>query len=75
MTFRKMPVTQQITFSLGIKKDVIFKNVKNLVYKIHILDKTQKYKKDGKKVYYINSDTFNENGLMFLSLLWYNSKT
>lgn len=75
MTFRKMPVTQQITFSLGIKKDVIFKNVKSLVYKIHILDKTQKYKKDGKKVYYINSDTFNENGLMFLSLLWYNSKT
>lgn len=54
---------------------MIFKNVKSLVYKINILDKIQKYKKDGKKIDNINSDTFNENGLIFLSLLGGNSKT
>lgn len=58
-----------------VQKNVIFKNVKSLVYEVNILEELQKYLRNGKKIYSVNSYTVNENGLILLSLLGSNSKT
>lgn len=42
---------------------------------MNILEELQKYLRNGKKIYSVNSSTVNENGLILLSLLGSNSKT